>query len=908
MTTAGTAIVAGLPSPLSAASVPTDPLDLDAVGQAALVANGDVSALELVEAAILRIEARDPALNTIATPCYERAIAAAKSGLPAGLFRGVPYLIKDVMNYPGVRTTSGSRLLGANFPVEAGEYARALERTGLNALGKSATPEFALLPTTESVLLGLTRNPWGLDHGLVSGPTKQRLRIAHSTINLYNRDAEPEVKQAAEAAARLCEQLGHHVERASIPADGELLLRRFFAVYSKSPADVVAAYTKRTGKVPDESVLEPFTLGMAADHRELPAEAVPEALKYFAQLERSTQRFFDGYDVTLTPVLRLPPPKLGYMNPVLDYRTILARVIDYASYTPLHNAAGVPAMSLPLGARRRICRSACTLPRARGPSGLSSSLPTRSKPLPPGSASLRTTPLDNLRSCIAMIFSRAGHKVLGRRLRTAAALLPASLLIGAPGAAQAPTRAPAPAAVTSPGPAALNRLENYVDGLMAAYLTNREVAGATIAVVADGKIAFSKGYGFADVDKGIPVDPATTLFRPGSVSKLLTWTALMQQVEQGKVDLDADVNTYLDFTIPATFERPIRVRDLLTHSPGFEDRFNGVMSTTPADFVELGAWMKTHIPVRVREPGKEISYSNYGSAIAGYIVERVSGEPFPAYIERHILRPLRMANSTFREPLPPEWSARAAKGYDLVDGQYVERPFELYHNIMPAGSMSATATDMGRFAIAHLQDGRYGDARILKPATARQMRQRLLANAPSLPGMAHGFIEYRAAGPRIIGHGGNTGLFHSYMLLAPEANIGFFVSMTGGDAASIARSELVELIVQRLFPTTPAPLWTGPRGEVPEGLYLTNRRTLSEPMTPGDLSSVIEVTAHGERGLLTKIRGSKIYWEQIGPQLYRQVTGATPMGPLGSLEFHGEGDDARMSFATQPHVLYHLMR
>lgn len=506
-----------------------------------------------------------------------------------------------------------------------------------------------------------------------------------------------------------------------------------------------------------------------------------------------------------------------------------------------------------------------------------------------------------------MIISRAGHNIHERRLRMAAALLAASLLIGTPEAAQAQIRASAPAA-TSPDPAALNELESYIDGLMAAYLTNREVAGATIAVVADGKIAFSKGYGFADVDKGIPVDPDATLFRPGSVSKLLTWTALMQQVELGRVDLDADVNRYLDFKIPDTFDRPIRVRDLLTHSPGLEDTFEGVMSKTPADFVELGAWMKTHVPTRVREPGKEISYSNYGSAIAGYIVERVSAEPFPAYVERHILQPLRMASSTFREPLPPEWSARAAKGYDLVDGRFVERPFELYHNIMPAGSMSATATDMARFAIAHLQDGRYGDARILKPATARQMRQRLLANSPSLPGMAHGFIEYRAAGPRIIGHGGNTGLFHSYMMLAPETKVGFFVSMTGGDAASIARSELVELIVQRLFPTAPAPLWTGPRGKVPEGLYLTNRRTHSKPMTPGDLASTIEVTAHGDHGLLTTIRGSKIYWEQIGPQAYRQVTGSTPMGPLGSLELHGDANDARLSFQTQPHVLYRRMR
>jgi CubicO group peptidase (beta-lactamase class C family) len=513
-----------------------------------------------------------------------------------------------------------------------------------------------------------------------------------------------------------------------------------------------------------------------------------------------------------------------------------------------------------------------------------------------------------------MIISRRGLWFIGRRFAVAGALLPMLLASGAPSAGRILVDAPKPTKVigskvtAAPSRVALDGLETYVDGLMTSYLTNREVAGAVIAFVADGKILFKKGYGYADVAKGIPVDPDATLFRPGSVSKLLTWTALMQQVELGRVDLDEDVNRYLDFKIPETFARPIRVRDLLDHSAGFEDGYAGMMSTGPADFVPFDRWLKNHIPARVREPGKEISYSNYGSVIAGYIVERVSGEPFPNYIESHIFRPLGMAHSTFREPLSAEWSTRMAKGYDLVDGRFVERPFELYHNVMPAGSMSATATDMARFAIAHLQDGRYGKAQILRPATARLMRSRLLANAPSLPGVAHGFLEYRSDAPRIVGHGGNTGLFHSYLMLAPSAKVGFFVSTTGGDQSSIARSELVEAIVRRLFPKVDEPLWSGPGGTVSAGYYRSNRRSYSEPVKEAELSSWIKVTAQGKHGVVTEISGAKVYWEQIGPGLYRQVTGGTPMGPLGKLEFHGAGADVRLSFETQPHVLYRLVR
>jgi CubicO group peptidase (beta-lactamase class C family) len=469
----------------------------------------------------------------------------------------------------------------------------------------------------------------------------------------------------------------------------------------------------------------------------------------------------------------------------------------------------------------------------------------------------------------------------------------------------------APAAVASAQPSRgskidpvrLASLSEFIDGVLAQQLDNREVAGAVVSVVSNGRILFSRGYGFADVDKGIPADPARSLFRPGSVSKLFTWTALMQLVEQGRVDLNADVQKYIDFKIPATQSRPILVKHLLDHTPGFEDRGN-ITVKSPSEFEPLSVWLPKNIPTRVREPGIEISYSNYGTALAGYIVQRVSGEPFPDYVERHIFKPLGMNNTTFREPLPPAMEPNRAIGYDLVDGRFVAKPFELYHNIMPAGAASSTADDMARFMIMHLRQGQSGRARILKPETARLMHSNLSANVPSLPGFAHGFYVLRESGPRMIGHGGNTADFHSMLLIAPEADFGIFVSHSGGNGSYQARTELINAVIGRLFPQAPAPRYAGPMSAPPVGTYRTNRRTYSQPANP---RNDIKVSAQDDRGLVVEAAGQKSYWTQVGPARYQRVTGARAGGPHELMEFYGDKSDRKMSFSSQPMLLYRLV-
>ena len=238
--------------------------------------------------------------------------------------------------------------------------------------------------------------------------------------------------------------------------------------------------------------------------------------------------------------------------------------------------------------------------------------------------------------------------------------------------AQTPTEtAPAAAAVTPPAAevdgVALTKtdVDAWLDGFMPHALATGDLAGAVVAVVKDGQIVTERGFGYADVEKKKPVDPKLTLFRPGSVSKLVTWTAVMQLVEQGKLDLDADVNKYLDFTIPPRAGKPITLRNIMQHTAGFEEQVKSIITEDPntPGFEEL---LKRWTPTRVFDAGTTPAYSNYATSVAGYIVQRVSGESFYDYVDKHIFAPLDMKHSTFRQRLPKDLEPLMATGYVLA--------------------------------------------------------------------------------------------------------------------------------------------------------------------------------------------------------------------------------------------------
>jgi len=294
------------------------------------------------------------------------------------------------------------------------------------------------------------------------------------------------------------------------------------------------------------------------------------------------------------------------------------------------------------------------------------------------------------------------------------------------------------------GPTDPAELEAFLDTLMAEQMEEHHIPGAAVAVVKDGELFFAKGYGLADIEAGIPVDPEKTLFRIGSGSKLFTATAVMQLVEQGILDLDEDVNTYLDFEIPDSYPEPITLRHLLSHTAGIDVSDLNIGAPSADELLPTGEWLRANLRERIRPPGQVPAYSNYGLTLAGYIVELVSGISYEQYIEENILEPLGMEHTTARQPLPVNLAPDYYTGYLYADGEY-QSVHELglsdteFENVtvVPAGAVSASATDMARFMIAHLQDGRYSDediaeARILDEATAQQMHSTLSTYDPRL--------------------------------------------------------------------------------------------------------------------------------------------------------------------------------
>lgn len=447
-------------------------------------------------------------------------------------------------------------------------------------------------------------------------------------------------------------------------------------------------------------------------------------------------------------------------------------------------------------------------------------------------------------------------------------------------------------------------LDHFIDGVVAQQIMAREVAGAVVTIVKDGQIVFNRGYGFADVENGIAVDAAHSLFRPGSVSKLLTWAALMQQVEAGRVDIDADVNTYLDFAIPPFSDEPIRVRHLLTHTPGMSDA-PGIITRDPAKLLAFRDWMKANLPRRVWPAGTEVSYSNYGAALAGYIVEQVTGTDFDSYVEANLFAPLGMMATSFREPLPAPLAARLVRGYRLEGGRFVAQPDELISAIAPAGSASSSGPDMARFMMAILNQGSLDGHRFLQPDSVQFLLSDAAAMAPDLPGMAHGFFVYRSAGPRLVGHGGNTADFHSMMALAPEQGLGFFISMTGGAGSYGARTELSDLLIGRLFPEQPMPRIARPENEpVPGGAFRINRRDYDAAPRP---EYDVLITASRLDAITVSAQEKQTYWERVGHLLYEKVTGAGATGPFDRLRFVERPGGWRVVFATQPHVIWHCV-
>jgi CubicO group peptidase (beta-lactamase class C family) len=420
-----------------------------------------------------------------------------------------------------------------------------------------------------------------------------------------------------------------------------------------------------------------------------------------------------------------------------------------------------------------------------------------------------------------------------------------------------------------------------MDGFMPYAIERGDVAGAVVAVVKNGEVIFAKGYGLANVEKHEPVNPERTMFRPGSISKLFTWTAVMQLVEQGKLDLDHDVNEYLDFKIPPRADGPITLRNIMTHTAGFEEQIKALIVSDPKQLISLKSYAEHSTPVRIFKAGSTPAYSNYATALAGYIVERISGMPFDDYIEARIFKPLDMTHATFRQPLPPAFAADMSQGYALAS-----QPAKPYEIVLaaPAGSLAASGVDMAHFMIAHLEGGEYHGARILSAETIKTMHETPTDMIAPLNRMMLGFYEQNYNGHRIISHGGDTVYMHSYLHLLLDDHVGLFVSVNSQGkegAAGAIRGALFDDFLARYFPGAPAAASTvdaktaAEHAKLLSGYYESSRRAETSFLSIMGFAGPFKVSSDKDGYLVTsafKTRGGATRrYREVEPFVWRDL-------------------------------------
>jgi CubicO group peptidase (beta-lactamase class C family) len=439
-----------------------------------------------------------------------------------------------------------------------------------------------------------------------------------------------------------------------------------------------------------------------------------------------------------------------------------------------------------------------------------------------------------------------------------------------------PLRADGKTAV--PGQHALEAsdLESFFDGIVPLQLERSDIAGASVMVMQNGQVLLRKGYGYADLKNKKPVDPAATIFRLASISKLFTWVSVMQLVERGKLDLDTDVNRYLDFQIRPAFSQPVTLRNLMTHTGGFEEEIRDIIVTDPKQAVTLRDFLIRNQPQRIFPPGTIPAYSNYGVGIAGYIVQRVSGQPFEQYVEQHIFAPLQMVHSTFYQPPPTLLRTLPSEGYPM---DTVKPPigFEIF-NPVSAGGVSSTAADMGRFGQALLNGGELDGQRILKPETLQAMWTPQFRASGKMPAICMGFYETWRNGLHWIGHEGDLVAFHSLFMLEPSKKLMLFISYNSAGGGDRPRPEIIDMFTDRYFPGEANQSFISlPRKELTaiEGVYQSTRREDSTSVKLLSLLSqrVARVDKMGALHLsnIKDLRDHPIKWKPIGKDLWQEI-------------------------------------
>ncbi|MDO3410900.1 serine hydrolase domain-containing protein [Saccharibacillus sp. CPCC 101409] len=454
---------------------------------------------------------------------------------------------------------------------------------------------------------------------------------------------------------------------------------------------------------------------------------------------------------------------------------------------------------------------------------------------------------------------------------------------------------------TTPSGIPLDGLEAYIDRFVEPYI-GHTVAAASIAVVKDGRIVLSKAYGYADADRRIPAEPET-VFEWGSISKLLVWTSVMQLEESGKLDLKADIRKYLPsgFLTRLKYDDPITLLHLMNHTAGFEEYMFDMAYTSPEQVKSLEAGLLLAEPAQIYRPGENVAYSNYGNSLAAYIVERVSGEPYNEYVNRHILVPLGMKQTEVLSVLKdrPDLERLKATGYLSAEkGAFAKGPWN-YMSMYPNGGSNGTAEDLARFAAAFLPEPGGSSPLFRKPDTLRLMLSSSHSVDSYMPGIAHGFWEYPGAS-RTLGHGGNTQAFSSGLELATDQRFAVIVLTNQAGEANLVHGLAHALLGDPNIPSTAEIL---PDSSLVSGSFITARRPEQGFMSVYPYLSLMRVASETVDTVNVNLVGYEGQYRQIRPYLYQKVNGDAALDAWPLIHFdYRDGRVTRVSVYTTDYL------
>jgi CubicO group peptidase (beta-lactamase class C family) len=358
-------------------------------------------------------------------------------------------------------------------------------------------------------------------------------------------------------------------------------------------------------------------------------------------------------------------------------------------------------------------------------------------------------------------------------------------------------------------------MEDDVEHAVTKHLERTRVPGVVVAVVAGGEIVLLRGWGVADIETQRPMDPHTTIMRVASLSKTFTATAVAQLEDEGRVDLDADVDDYLrNVSTRDTFAQPVTLRHLLAHTAGYINFNSGRVFLQPRRAEDIESFMAATMPPRLYPPGAATLYTNHGNALAGLVVQDVSGMAVTDYVHARILEPLGMHSTSYEVALD---DPNLASSYRVDHGEVTPWQYEHYGTV-PASSIHSTAQDMARWLIVHAGDGSYAGARVLSAAAMARMRGPGATIHPALPQHHYAFARTRVHGRPARAHGGSIPAFLSRMVVFDEHGVGVFVSQNAfGPDVCAAVVDAVADALPEAAPDDPVPVGDG-RPEDPDAL------------------------------------------------------------------------------------------